>query len=214
MKFIFLFGHRQQHGKDTCCDILTKILIEKNITFKRSFFAKLLKKQVAERYNLNYDLMETNEYKLWCPPHINKKITKLEDGSSIEKPRTVRDILIEEGCKGREIWSNTWANSMYMELLKSNSEIGICSDYRYPNEYKSFNDSFKEFSHNNSCEKPIIIRVLVHRPNGVFKNDGADNELPDVDESSWDYIILNENKENWKENLESQINIMLSVYGV
>lgn len=214
MKYIFLFGHRQQHGKDTCCDILTDILKEKNKTFKRSFFAKLLKKQVAERYNLNYDLMEKNEYKLWCPPHINKKCTKLEDGSIVEKNRTVRDILIEEGCKGREIWENTWANSMYIDLLSSNTEIGICSDYRYPNEYKSFESSFKEFSPYNSCEKPIIIRVLVHRPNGIFKNDGADNELPDVDESAWDYIIINENKENWKENLELQIKIMLSVYGV
>jgi hypothetical protein len=215
MKYIFLFGHRQQHGKDTCCDILATKLLERQITFKRSFFAKLLKKQVAERYNLNYDLMETDDYKQWCPPHINKKCVTLADGTIKDVSRTVRDILIEEGCKGRELWGNTWANSAYMEILRSKTEIGIISDYRYENEYKSFITSFDAFEQENKeIERPIPIRVLVHRPKGMFKNDGADNELPDIDPVAWDYTIVNEEAKNWKENLEAQVNSMLLKYGV
>jgi hypothetical protein len=31
--------------------------------------------------------------------------------------------------------------------------------------------------------------VLVHRPDGLFKNDGADGELPDLNSDMWDYTI-------------------------
>lgn len=215
MRYIFLFGHRQQHGKDTCCNILEKLLIKKEIAFKRTFFAKLLKKQVSERYNLNFDKMEDNEYKKWCPPHIRKKIVKKTHDLSEEVCRTVRDILIEEGCKGRDIWENTWANSAYMEIFKSEADIGIISDYRYPNEYKAFEASLEAFKADGGrVGTPKPIRVLVHRPDGLFKNDGADGELPDIDDSAWDYTILNDVKGNWEQHLEKQVSEMLLKYGV
>jgi len=214
MKYIFLFGHRQQHGKDTCCNILENKLKEKSISHKRTFFAKLLKKQVSERYNLNFEKMEDNDYKKWCPPHIKKKIIKDSAGLTNEVLRTVRDILIEEGCAGRGIWENTWANSAYMELFRSNTEIGIISDYRYPNEYNCFSASFEAFEHEGDIERPIPIRVLVHRPDGLFKNDGADGELPDLDSNMWDYTILNDSKEDWINNLDKQVDNMLVHFGV
>jgi hypothetical protein len=215
MKYILLFGHRQQHGKDTCCNILEQILEKKQITYSRTYFAKLLKKQVSERYNLNFEKMEHNDYKLWCPPHIKKKIIQTTSGLTTEVMRTVRDILIEEGCKGRDIWENSWANSAYMELLNSNTEIGIISDYRYPNEYNAFTDAYNHFilTHEDT-KKPIPIRILVHRPNGIFKNDGADSELPDLDNDAWDFTILNDRDQNWKEHLEAQLQIVLKKLGI
>lgn len=215
MRYIFLFGHRQQHGKDTCCNMLETILANKNITFKRTFFAKLLKKQVAERYNLSFEKMELNEYKLSCPSHLRQKQVRVgEELKSV--PRTVRDVLIEEGCKGRDIWENTWANSVYRELLESGADIGFVSDYRYPNEFNCFDSSFNSIQEliGKPINKPKVYRVLVHRPDGVFKNDGADGELPDLDPSSWEYTILNTPGENWKSNLELQLLEMLKNVGV
>ena len=159
--------------------------------------------------------MEDNEYKLWCPPHIKKKIAKNTDGLTHEVMRTVRDILIEEGCKGREIWENTWANSAFMELFQSGKEIGFISDYRYPNEYNSFSASFDAYEQlGGKDERPIPIRVLVHRPDGIFKNDGADNELPDIDNAVWDHTIINETREDWYKNLENEVEKLLTKFGV
>jgi len=244
---IFLFGHRQQHGKDTCSDLLKNFCEEQNFTHSYSFFARLLKKQVAERYNLNFEKMEEDTYKNWCPPWVNPKevevaassindarngkalineewfevvprVGKLPSGNIIiKKPRTVRDILIEEGNKGRSIWQNTWAAAAYRDLFESNSQIGIISDFRFPNEYDCFQDVITQYINskygNNtiSIQFPKIHRVLVHRPAGIFKNDGADNELPDLeDPDSWDFIIKNDIEGNgWKQHLSDQIQDML-----
>jgi hypothetical protein len=196
LSHIFLFGHRQQHGKDTCCNILERIFKEKNISYGRTYFAKLLKKQVAEKYNLNFSLMDDNDYKLSKPEHLGGL--------------TVREVLIKEGCGARSIWEDVWANSVYQELFSLNCQIGLVSDYRFPNEYKCFDRSFNYYtSQQNSVDdivKPKLIRVLVNRSQGIFKNDGADGELPDVeDPKSWDYIIINQDVINWKDRLEENL---------
>jgi hypothetical protein len=215
MKYIFLFGHRQQHGKDTCCSILGDLLKEKNISHTRTFFAKLLKKQVAERYMLNFEKMDDAEYKKWKPPHLNKKIINSPDGPK-EELRTVRQILIEEGCKGREIWDNTWAQAAYIELFKDNFDIGFLSDFRFPNEYTSINDTYSYFIREYKyIEKPKVVKVLVHRPNGIFNNDGADGHLPDESSTDfWDYKIYNDESSDWKQHLEQQVVSMLTKYEV
>jgi hypothetical protein len=61
-------------------------------------------------------------------------------------------------------------------------------------------------------EKPKIVKVLVHRPNGKFVNDGADDQLPDLD-PYWDFTIMNDDTtENWKKNLDKQLKNMLELY--
>lgn len=247
-KHILLLGHRQQHGKDSCCDILEEIFREKGITYCRTFFAELLKKQVADRYDLDALKMEDDEYKKWCPPWIEpKEVTVFTDmieesyeevvsGNSsghvtykgkkckiiglssgleglfidIIEQRSVRDILIEEGCKARSIWKNAWANSAYMKIVKSNAEIGIISDYRFPNEYRCYKECLGEDT------QIRLHRILVNRPSGVYKNDGADGELPDTeDPSAWDYIIHNDIEGNgWKKHLTNQIVNIIEHIGI
>lgn len=200
---IFLFGHRKQHGKDTSVDIVKNILKKRNISFCDAYFAKMLKKHVAERYGLDFNKMNDDEYKKSKPKHLN--------GAS------VRDVLIKEGCTARSIWQNTWAFPVYNELLESNANIGLISDFRYPNEFDCFEECFDIYESNNSVniEKPKLTKVLIHKPSGKFNNDGADDQLPDID-PYWDFIILNDDTTpNWKLNLQKQLeNMIKSTLGV
>lgn len=200
---IFLFGHRKQHGKDTCVELLQNILREKMISCRSTYFAKLLKKHTAERYGLDFEAMNDDKYKNSKPTHLG--------GAS------VRDVLIKEGCGARAIWQNTWAFPVYNELFTASENVGLVSDFRYPNEFSCFNECFKIFEKNNNmfAELPKITKVLVHKPNGKFSNDGADDQLPDVD-SYWDYTIMNDNyTTNWKQHLEKQLRTMVkSTLGV
>lgn len=232
-KIIYLFGHRQAAGKDQCCNILEDMLVYKNIPYKRTLFAKMLKKHVAERYGLDITKMESQEYKLSVVPHAKPKIVYLdEEGREVphwvfmdpgnlkitqkEIPRTVRDILIEEGRFARSIWGDTWAWQVYNEIFNSGADIGFVSDYRYPNEgdpdgkmYQLFLDNAKAKGDNCYFVKPKIIKIQVFRPDGIFKNDGADAELPD-DFDFYDYNIINEPRPDWRDNLKRQIEDILA----
>ncbi len=196
MNYIFLFGHRQNCGKNLCCEILSDILSENNIKGYQSSFAKNLKLQASEKYRLEYKKMDDQSYKLSKPPHLNGK--------------TVRDVLIHEGNTARQIWLHTWSWYCFKEILSTNAHVSFISDFRFPNEYDSFNELY-----DMHCEamiqmgvgvvsKPKLIKVQVVRPSQPLNNDGADGELPD-DFDFWDYNILNEEVPNFKQNLRSQL---------
>jgi hypothetical protein len=233
-KVIYLFGHRQGHGKDVSCDILQEILRDKQISNCRTLFAKMLKKHVADRYGLDVAAMEKQEYKASIVPHAKPKIKYIDEATGqevptwvymdpgslkikvVETPRTVRDILIEEGRFARSIWGDTWAWQVYKEIFDSGMEIGIVSDYRYPNESDPDGKLFDLFVQNKRAEdptwkfvKPKIIKIQVYRKDGIFANDGADAELPD-DFSFYDYNIMNETRADWRDNLKSQLLDILS----
>src|SRR4051812_4861238 len=99
---IFLFGHRKQHGKDSCCDIMETLIRKKGLTHTRTYFAKKLKKHCADRYSLDFEKMELDQYKNSKPEHLN--------GLS------VRDVLIKEGNFARGIWQDVWTSSAYSEI--------------------------------------------------------------------------------------------------
>lgn len=192
-KHIFLFGHRKQHGKDVSATLLEKILKEKEISCHRTFFAKYLKKVVAEKYGLDYEKMvdDDNTYKSSIPEHL--------------KGLSVRDVLIKEGVFSRGIWDDTWASIAYNEILNSNKTVGIISDFRFPNERDNFIKIFNQSNKRSLNDIPKVHKVLVYRPNGIFSNDGADDQVPD-DESYWDFVIRNDdNTDKWKDNITRQL---------
>ena len=195
LEYIFLFGHRAQHGKDTSVNLISAELDKLNISYKSSYFAKKLKEQVADKYGLIFERMGEEEYKKSRPPHLNGL--------------TVRDVLVKEGCAARAIWENVWAFPVYKELLFSGTKIGLISDFRYPNEYICFNECFDIVNKNANMKKPRLIKVLVHKHDGKFACDGADDQLPDID-SYWDYIIRNDDASlNWRQNIQRQLKNML-----
>lgn len=220
---IFLFGHRQQHGKNTASFIMEEYLKEKNISYISTYFAKKLKKMCADKYGLDFSKMEDNEYKLSCPPWLEEKTTFWDVEKNTEVPhwvfmdpgqlkveqrtkkRTVRDVLLEEGQTSRAIWYDIWASGVYSEIENSGKRVGIVSDLRYPNEY-AYSQKKKL-----TCK---VVKILVHRPDGVFKTDGADNLLPDVDENYWDHAIINNTSPNWMENMKQQTLTIARKYGL
>lgn len=194
MSVVILFGHRQNMGKDLTCDLLQEILLEHGIEYFRNSFAKNLKKQAADKYNLDFHRMDDQKYKAWNPPHLN--------GLS------VRDVLIKEGNSARNIWLHTWAWYCYKEIFDSNSPVSFVSDFRFPNEYLSFNELFDLYYTSIVGEKsitiPKLLKVQVHRPSQPIKNDGADGELPD-DFKFWDYNIINEERKDYKDFIKEQL---------
>ena len=198
LEYIFLFGHRKQHGKDTSVNLMLDELQRRKISCRSVYFAEKLKSQVCERYGLEFKRMGDEDYKNSKPEHLN--------GLS------VRDVLIKEGCGARAIWQNVWAFPVYTELLMSGSRVGLISDFRYPNECSCFNECFdiiNKTKARTAFKKPKLIKVLVHKPNGKFVSDGADDQLPDID-SYWDFIIMNDDtSDKWQQNIERQLKNML-----
>jgi hypothetical protein len=222
-KIIFLFGHRQQHGKNTAAAMLEGYLKEKGIAYTNTYFAKKLKMICAEKYGLDFTKMEDNEYKMSCPPWLEKKTIYwdvenkrevphwvfMDPGQlkieQITKKRTVRDVLLEEGQSSRAIWYDIWASGVYQEIEKYGTPIGIVSDFRYPNEYT--------YSQKKKLDYKVV-KILVHRPDGIFRSDGADDLIPDVDEKYWDHVIINNNSPQWMENMKSHILTIAGTYGL
>lgn len=196
---IFLFGHRKQHGKDTCCEMAEKIL---EGDYCRTFFAKKLKYMAADEYQLDVSLMEEEWYKKSSPKHLNGK--------------TVRDILIEVGKRERNKDIDVWVRYAIEEIIETDAKVGIISDFRFPNESEAIIKICTEyyFKHVESKAEtmdfavPKVHKVLVHRPNGKFVSDGADDQLPDVDDF-WDYVIINEDTEDWEDKLYSNVKEIL-----
>ena len=212
---IFLFGHRKQHGKDTCCDFAEEILADLGVGYCRTFFAKKLKEMAADEYNLDLSLMEDNDYKCSSPAHLNGK--------------TVRDILIEIGNRERSKDKDCWVRYAFKDIFESKQPIGLISDFRFPNEAAAIPSVATDlFSH--ICDKaphtPMsmtaiqVHKVLVHRPDGVFVSDGADDQLPDLQEpideddnspGYWDHVIINDDtSDRWKESLKSKVAELLN----
>lgn len=199
---IFLFGHRKQHGKDTCCDILEEEFQKKKINYCRTYFAKHLKLMASKLYNLDFEKMESKDYKNSKPAHLNGK--------------SVRDVLLHLGQKEREKDPDVWVRHSINEILKSNTKVGMISDFRYPNEFDSIEKlcheyfeskvSYASFNYKFSYVMPFVHKILVHRVNGQFVEDGADDQLPDVDEKYWDYIIINDDESNnWRNSLKNKL---------
>jgi hypothetical protein len=203
--------------------ILETYLKEKGIDYIATYFAKKLKMVCAEKYGLDFSKMEDNEYKLSCPPWLEEKTTYWDVENKVEVPhwvymdpgklkveqitkkRTVRDVLLEEGQSARAIWYDIWASGVYEEITKSGKSVGIVSDFRYPNEYT--------FSQKKKIDYKVV-KILVHRPDGIFKSDGADNLIPDVDENYWDHVIINNNSPQWMEHMKTQVLTIARIYGL
>jgi hypothetical protein len=98
---------------------------------------------------------------------------------------------------------------VYKELLTSGVRIGLISYFRYPNEFGCFDECFDIVNKTGTMKKPKLIKVLVHKQDGTFVSDGADDQLPDIN-PYWDFTIMNsDTSPNWQQNIQRQLKNML-----
>jgi hypothetical protein len=157
-------------GKDTTADLLLKLIYEKTGIYgaKRSFAEKV--KDIAS------DLFQWDG---------SKELTGQQD--------TGRQLLINIGCKMREIRPSVWVDAVVKEIKESGSDIFCIPDVRFPNEL--------DIIRNNSG---IIIRV--ERSNGQLLLDDKSETSCDV---VFDYTIQNEDN---IDNLKDKVNVFYESY--
>ncbi len=164
MKVIAL-GHRRNTGKDLFADFLSKNLTDLGYKVKRESFAGVLYKVCEMMYS--WDGFKTKEI------YDQDRVLKEEDLPTIGKsPRT---ILIEVGNLIRQVYPETWIESLFGNT--DDVDIMIIRDLRYPNEAEAVH------KHNGLC-------IRMTRPGIEEFNDVADIAL--VDYKDWDYEIIND----------------------
>ena len=133
-------------------------------------------------------------------------------------------MLIFVGNKKRSEDKDYWVRSVVMELFESQKKIGLVSDFRFPNESEAIPElstDFMDYVGEKIPNVPLemgpthIHKVLVHRPNGLFVSDGADDKLPDLDDKVdfWDHVIINnDTTSNWKKSLKHKVRELIEKY--
>jgi phosphomevalonate kinase len=111
-KTIVLLSGWKGSGKDYVGDI-----IEKEYGYRKVKIAKRLKDEVSNKYNINRDLLETQE---------GKKMVNLTTGE------TYRDLLIRHGEDKREEDVNYWVKN----IVSEESSSIVISDWRFTEEYE------------------------------------------------------------------------------
>lgn len=162
---------KAQAGKDTTADLILDLLYKK-IGFygcKVSFATEV--KEIAKEL-FNWD--------------GSKELTGKQD--------TGRQLLINIGCKMREIRSSVWVDYVIHQINKGDKNVVCIPDVRFPNEL----DIIK----NNSG---IIIRI--EREKGQLTlNDISETSCDNV---TFDYTILNEDN---IENLKNKVGIFYETF--
>ena len=79
---------------------------------------------------------------------------------------TVRDILIMEATKKREIDENYWVSMVIDQILIDKPEKVVISDFRFPNEFYEMNKYFDD-----------ILSVNIVREDYIFVDDSSETSL-------------------------------------
>lgn len=120
---IILISGKQYAGKDTLAAVFPLLLGERSIQVS---FAKEVKRECAAKFGLDYNRLMTDQ--AYKSEHRQK--------------------LIDHGCGRRLEDPDYWVRTAYEQAAKQFDElypwrmlrIIIISDWRFPNEYKWFND--------------------------------------------------------------------------
>lgn len=162
MSIILLRGFSHS-GKDYIGQLLCT-----DYGYTRFAFADSLKKIVAKDFGCTIELLHSQEGKLQiCENDLNK--------------RTYRQILIDEALRLRNIDSNIFVKYCCQEIIESNSEKIVITDWRYPNEIELLYQIFTKY---------LIIPVHIIREDQIYSpvSDISEHQL---DYRNSDYQIIN-----------------------
>lgn len=151
MKTILLLSGYMKSGKDTVGDYLVK-----NYNFQRFAFADCLKNQVAEIYNIDRSLLDTQKGKESRTIVNNQEIS-------------IRQLLINHGKEKRNLDINYWVNIVSKDILKSDYNKIVITDWRFPNEYYKICENFQ------NTGKVLTLRI--NRLRYPLLNDESETSL-------------------------------------
>lgn len=164
---IVAFGHRRYTGKDTCARYM-----EAELTVRTSN-TKILRRGFAHKlYDICNQLYGWAGFQSYAHynhhPHAKEEVLQLIGKS----PRT---ILIEVGNKIREVYAETWIETLLARA--GDYDYVLIPDLRYENEAKIVKNS-----------GGLLVKVV--RPGVEEYDDVADSNLANYDE--WDFTIVND----------------------
>jgi hypothetical protein len=130
MTKIIAFSGRKQSGKTVCCEFLQGLLTSngyKDVVIYN--FADPLKEDICiNMFGLTYDQ---------CYGEDDNK-NELVDAYWEDKQLTARDLMQLVGTDMfRKLNNNVWVNALINKIKRSNHEIVIVSDCRFPNEIEA-----------------------------------------------------------------------------
>lgn len=204
MKTIILIGGHARSGKNTFGNFLEEEFKKHNISVQQDSFASEVKKWCQEdfKYFIEYinNYVEKIKSQIGVIITVNKNTNievnsfienllnqlKTKDENWFENKTPITRILLQ--TYGTEIFrkrvnNNWWANQLKERFIKSNNEITIVTDVRFPNEIEIFNE----------VDKYNVITINIKR--NVFIDDPKitkhDSEIALDNWNEWSYIIDN-----------------------
>lgn len=138
MKKIVLINGKKRHGKDFLAEKLRSLLVQQNKTVEIMSFAGPIKGLVSTVFDIGLD--ELDDYK--------NDETGIYNACG-EEVSNFRKVLQRLGTEAMPIYfgKNVWVDLLKSEADKSNADIILVPDFRFPNEHiegaltvKIFND--------------------------------------------------------------------------
>lgn len=166
----------QGSGKDTTADKIIEIAKSKGLKVGKMAFADRLKDMIAVLFDLPRDQLAgfTPESRIWREQELPKWSKRLN------KPITPRYLLQYFGTELlREQFCDTiWINCLMDSIEKSDLDMIIITDCRYPNEMKSLIDNGGK-----------IIEVKRHTPDWYYEVLNNPTYIPDgIHKSEYEWI--------------------------
>lgn len=164
MNRILLISGKAGSGKDTIGNHIVN-----TYKYTRLAFADELKNFVSNKYNVNYNLMFSQEGKKRCIVVNNKEMT-------------IRDLLIHEGMVQRKKSPTFWVDLVIQKIILYDIKNVVITDFRFPNEFEKL---VEKFSNINTIR---IIRDNIDEINSISENS--------LDEFKFDNYIYNNSSIN------------------
>lgn len=130
MTKIIAFSGRKQSGKTICCEFLKELLIGNGYSDVQVYnFADPLKEDICmNMFGLTYAQCYGED------DNKNELVDAYWDGKQL----TARDLMQLVGTDiFRKLNNNVWVNALINKIKRSNHEIVIVSDCRFPNEIEA-----------------------------------------------------------------------------
>ncbi len=158
MKNIILISGLKRSGKNYTATKLQEYLQQHNLTAHQISFAKKLKEDVAEIFEITVGEVET----------LKDDNIMLYYGSCLAYNFTMRKILQQYGMLRRKENDSVWIEYVEDEILENDFDVYIITDWRFKSEFEYFDWDDKIY---NIIDLRIENDYLEHDDEHISEND-------------------------------------------